>query len=71
VFASAGCGGCHTLANAKAHGNVGPNLDDAHPSQALVLDRVLHGKGGMPAFAGQLSDAQIRAVARYVAAASR
>jgi mono/diheme cytochrome c family protein len=71
VFASAGCGGCHTLADSGSHGNVGPNLDDADPPVSLVLDRVAHGKGGMPGFAGQLSDAQIRAVARYVSAASR
>ena len=29
VFASAGCGGCHTLAAAGTSGNVGPNLDKA------------------------------------------
>ena len=28
VFASAGCGGCHTLEAAGASGAVGPNLDD-------------------------------------------
>ena len=28
VFASAGCGACHTLAAAGASGKVGPNLDD-------------------------------------------
>src|ERR1700755_2664425 len=32
VFASAGCGSCHTLAAAKATGTVGPNLDDLKPS---------------------------------------
>ena len=31
VFASAGCGGCHTLAAADASGEVGPNLDDLQP----------------------------------------
>ena len=31
VFTSAGCGGCHTLADAGANGNVGPNLDEAKP----------------------------------------
>jgi cytochrome c oxidase subunit 1 len=71
VFASAGCGGCHTLANAGANGNVGPNLDTADPPPSLVVARVSHGKGGMPSFSDQLSDAQIRAVAAYVAAASR
>jgi cytochrome c oxidase subunit 2 len=29
VFASAGCSGCHTLAQAGATGTVGPNLDTA------------------------------------------
>jgi len=29
VFASAGCGGCHTLAAAGSSGTTGPNLDDA------------------------------------------
>jgi cytochrome c oxidase subunit II len=29
VFASAGCSGCHTLAQAGAAGTVGPNLDTA------------------------------------------
>jgi len=28
VFASNGCGGCHTLADAGTTGGVGPNLDD-------------------------------------------
>ena len=66
VFASAGCGGCHTLADAGASGNVGPNLDEAKPAKERVLDRVTNGKGVMPPFKGQLSDAQIEAVAQYV-----
>ena len=32
VFASAGCAGCHTLADAGSTGTVGPNLDEAKPS---------------------------------------
>jgi mono/diheme cytochrome c family protein len=67
VFASAGCGGCHTLEAAGATGTVGPNLDEAKPEQALVIDRVTHGKGVMPSFAGQLSEKQIQDVAAYVA----
>jgi cbb3-type cytochrome c oxidase subunit III len=66
IFATAGCTGCHTLAAAGSHGTVGPNLDQAKPSKALVIDRVTNGKGGMPSFKGQLSDAQIQAVATYV-----
>ena len=71
VFASAGCGGCHTLEAAGATGNVGPNLDDAKPDQALVIDRVTHGQGVMPSFAGQLSEKQIQDVAAYVADATQ
>lgn len=67
VFAAAGCGSCHKLADAGASGTVGPNLDQTKPSKALVVDRVTHGKGAMPAFAGRLSDAEIQAVAEYVA----
>jgi cbb3-type cytochrome c oxidase subunit III len=66
IFATAGCTGCHTLAAADSSGTVGPNLDDAKPAKALVVDRVTNGKGGMPSFKGPLSDAQIEAVATYV-----
>jgi cbb3-type cytochrome c oxidase subunit III len=66
IFATAGCTGCHTLAAAGSNGTVGPNLDQAKPSKDLVVDRVTNGKGGMPSFKGQLSDAQIEAVAEYV-----
>ena len=67
LFASAGCGGCHTLAAAGSSGNVGPNLDEARPSLELAIDRVTNGRGGMPSFKGQLSEEQIRAVATFVA----
>jgi mono/diheme cytochrome c family protein len=66
VFQSAGCTSCHTLADAGASGTVGPNLDQAKPPKALVVDRVTNGKGVMPSFKGQLTPAQIDAVATYV-----
>jgi mono/diheme cytochrome c family protein len=66
VFASAGCGGCHTLEAAGSSGNVGPNLDDAKPDAALVTDRVTNGRGAMPSFSSQLSEKQIADVAAYV-----
>jgi mono/diheme cytochrome c family protein len=66
VFASAGCGGCHTLKDAGASGNVGPNLDTLKPSQSIVAHQVEVGGGPMPAFKGTLSPAQIQAVATYV-----
>jgi cytochrome c oxidase subunit 1 len=68
VFATAGCGGCHTLKDAGAGGTIGPNLDQVKPQLALIVQRVTNGKGAMPSFKGQLTDAQIRAVATYVAA---
>jgi mono/diheme cytochrome c family protein len=66
IFASAGCGGCHTLAAAGASGSVGPNLDEPQPTLELALDRITNGQGGMPSFGGQLSEQEIEAVAQYV-----
>lgn len=71
VFQSAGCGGCHTLKAAGSSGNVGPNLDEAKPSFDKAVERVTNGKSAMPAFKGQLSDAQIKAVARFVSSSTR
>ena len=70
VFASAGCGGCHTLEAAGSSGNVGPNLDDAKPDAALVVERVTKGKPPMPSFAGQLDEQQIHDVAAFVVAST-
>lgn len=66
VFTSANCGGCHTLAAAGSSGMVGPNLDDLKPSYDQVLNQVTNGGGGMPAYAGQLSETDIQNVAAYV-----
>jgi mono/diheme cytochrome c family protein len=71
IFASAGCAGCHTLKDAGATGNVGPNLDEAKPPLDLVVDRVTNGKPPMPAFAGQLTPQQIQDVAAYVVQATK
>jgi mono/diheme cytochrome c family protein len=66
IFASAGCGGCHTLQAAGSSGTVGPNLDDAKPDLALAIDRVTNGQGAMPSFKDQLSEKEIADVATYV-----
>ena len=71
VFASAGCGGCHTLEAAGSSGTVGPNLDDAKPDHALVVERVTNGMGAMPSFKGQLDEKQIQDVAAYVVASTQ
>lgn len=65
VFAS-NCGTCHTLAAAGSDGTTGPNLDDLMPDKETVEAQVRSGGGGMPAFEGELSDAEIEAVATYV-----
>ena len=66
VFASAGCGSCHTLKAAGAPGTVGPNLDAAKPAESLVETQVTNGGGVMPAFKNTLTPAQIKAVAQFV-----
>jgi mono/diheme cytochrome c family protein len=66
IFASAGCGGCHTLEAAGSSGTVGPNLDESQPDFELAVDRVTNGAGAMPAFEGQLSEQEIADVAAYV-----
>jgi mono/diheme cytochrome c family protein len=62
----AGCGGCHTLKAAGSTGTVGPNLDEAKPDLALIIDRVTNGKGAMPSFKGTLKPKQIADVATFV-----
>jgi mono/diheme cytochrome c family protein len=70
VFASAGCGSCHTLKAAGATGNIGPNLDTLKPSEPVVERQVTNGGAQMPAFKGQLTAAEIKAVAMFVSSAA-
>jgi cbb3-type cytochrome c oxidase subunit III len=60
------CATCHTLKDAGATGTVGPNLDQLKPPFALVQHQVINGGSVMPAFKDKLTDAQIKAVAKYV-----
>ena len=71
VFADAGCGTCHTLADADATGTVGPNLDERRPSRARVATLVTNGSGVMPSFRDRLTPEQIEEVATYVSAVTR
>lgn len=66
VFASAGCGNCHTLAAANASGTIGPNLDSLKADYRAVTAQVTNGGAQMPAFKSQLSTQQIADVAAYV-----
>ncbi len=61
------CGGCHTLKAAGTTGTTGPNLDLLSPPFPRVKKQVINGGSIMPAFKGVLNDAQINAVAKYVA----
>ena len=46
IFASAGCGGCHTYGPAGSSGTVGPNLDDANVAAEQAAAQVKNGGGG-------------------------
>jgi len=70
VFASAGCGGCHTYSKAGSSGSIGPNLDDLSPSFDKVVTQVTNGGGPMPSFKDQLSEQEIRDVAAFVSGSS-
>jgi mono/diheme cytochrome c family protein len=69
VFTAGACVGCHTLKDAGSTGTTGPNLDTSIKAQsaAAVVTQVTNGGAAMPAFKGQLSDADIANVAAYVA----
>jgi cbb3-type cytochrome c oxidase subunit III len=67
----ANCGSCHTLKDAGTSGTVGPNLDQVKPTEPVVDRQVTNGGGAMPAFKGTLTVAQITAVAKYVAQATK
>jgi cytochrome c6 len=67
---AAGCGSCHTLADAGTSGTIGPNLDDSQASFDLAVDRVTNGAGAMPSFSDQLSEEEIANVAAYVSTAA-
>ena len=66
VFASAGCGNCHTLAAAHSTGTIGPNLDTLKPDYRAVTAQVTNGGAQMPSFNKTLSTQQIADVAAYV-----
>ena len=71
VFASAGCGTCHTLQAAGSKGQVGPNLDELKPDAPTVSHQVRTGGNGMPSFGSKLSAKQIAQVAAFVSSSAR
>ena len=71
VFASAGCGGCHTYEAAGTSGTTGPNLDEAQPSYDEARTQIEKGGGGMPAYEDQLSEEEIANVTAFVSQSRR
>jgi mono/diheme cytochrome c family protein len=68
------CGSCHTLADAGTTGTVGPNLDEHFgphhmPHVREIRAAIRNGPGRMPA--GRVRGRDARAVAKYLARATR
>ena len=64
------CTVCHTLSDAGSAGAIGPNLNTLQPTVEQVFAAVNQGVGAMPAYSAQLSQAEMRALAAYVAEAA-
>ena len=72
IFLNAGnCGTCHSLKDANAVGNIGPNLNEIKPDIGRVVNSVTNGIGVMPSFLQILSEDEINAVAYYVSESSK
>jgi len=72
VFTGAGgCGACHTLSDANATGQVGPDLDLLKPTEEMDVNQVTNGGGGMPPFKDTLTEQQIQDVAAYVSSVTQ
>ena len=66
IWASQGCGGCHTLSAGDATGTVGPNLDETQLTEEQIATIVTDGRNQMPGFSASLSEEDIAAVSTYV-----
>jgi len=62
------CAACHTMKDAGAMGQIGPNLDTLKRTAAEVKLTVVNGVGVMPGYSETLSEAEIETVSKYVAA---
>lgn len=68
LFNTWSCSACHTLTDAGSTGMVGPSLDNPNLTHDQIVARVTNGSGPMPAFTGQISDADIGKLADYIVA---
>ena len=64
------CALCHTLKDAGSEGAVGPVLDELKPDASRVSKALRDGLGAMPSFKATLSEADMAALAYYVARAT-
>ena len=64
------CAACHSLSDAGASGNIGPNFNEIRPDLNRVIMAVTNGIGVMPAYDGILSKKEIEAVSLYVSESS-
>ena len=60
------CAACHSLKAAGAKGVVGPNLDELRPDAQRIRTALAQGVGAMPAYADQLSDAEVTALVAFI-----
>ena len=68
LFNNWSCSACHTLTDAGATGAVGPTLDNPGLTRDAIVSRINMGGGPMPAFAGQIPDADVGKLADYIVA---
>ena len=72
LFNGYSCGTCHAFADAGASGAIGPALDrNPRLTKAFAIHVISHGRGAMPSFEGQMSDAEIATLADYLVAFAR
>jgi mono/diheme cytochrome c family protein len=72
LFNDWSCGACHTLADAKGSGQIGPALDgNANLDYGFTSDRITNGQGAMPSFGGQMTDDEIDVVTKYILQAKK
>ena len=67
LFNNFSCGACHAFADANAAGPIGPSLDgNPRLTREFAIDVISNGRGAMPSFAGQMSNAEIATLADYL-----
>lgn len=67
LFVKAGCGGCHTVASAHTHGQLGPDFDTSERlNRVQIRTEIDAGANGMPSFQDTLTASQKRAITEFI-----